>query len=163
VPRPRLKPLMQPAFAAIRLDKGFHLQPVVRTRRARELRLRGLSIRRDVGPKDRTCGIDQRASQLHWRCAGDQKSANRLSPTRSCLKAASGHKPQTNRVGYVGPYPSADEDGCDDQQSERQVGPDEHVEREPMRPAPTRPNTVDSRMLKSQRSTEIATSAMPWD
>ena len=65
-------------------------------------------------------------------------------------------------MGYVGSYPSADEGGCDDQQSERQVGPDEHgdraVEREPMRPAPTRPNTVDSRMLKSQRSTEIATS-----
>ena len=51
-----MKLLMQPAFAAIRLDKGFHLQSGVRTRRARELRLRGLSIRRDVGPKDRTCG-----------------------------------------------------------------------------------------------------------
>jgi hypothetical protein len=113
---------------------------------------------------DRPCGIDQRASQLHWRYAGDQKNANRLSQTRSCPKAASGLTASDDRVGYLGPYPSADEDGCDDQQSERQVGPDEHgdrgVEREPMRPAQTRPNTVDSRMLKSQRSTEIATSAM---
>jgi hypothetical protein len=30
-----LKLLMRPAFAAIRLDKGFHLQPVVRTRHAK--------------------------------------------------------------------------------------------------------------------------------
>ena len=101
MPRPRLKLLMQPAFAAIRLDKGFHLQSGVRTRRARELRLRGLSIRRDVGPKDRTCGIDQRASQLHWRCAGDQKNANRLSPTRSCPKVASGLRPQTIAWGML--------------------------------------------------------------
>ena len=89
------------------------------------------------------------------------KNANRLSPTRSCPKAASGLTASDDRAGYVGPYPSADEDGCDDQQSERKVGLDEHgdrgVEREPMRPGPIPSN---SRMLKSQRRTEIATSAM---
>ena len=97
MPRPRLK-LPSPSSGWIRASTS-NLLFVLGAQR--ELRLRGLSIRRDVGPKDRTCGIDQRASQLHWRCAGDQKNANRLSPTRSCPKVASGLRPQTIAWGML--------------------------------------------------------------